>query len=196
MYALRRSRVLGVRSGVLVAWARRMHPMHGQRTAPRQESRKWTADPGPRADVARFAGRPPESQTRHPSSLPLSILRPGGAAAVPGAPVSAAALRSARLGCARSVCCRAEQPARCCAGRVERGRPEREYAVPGRRVRTPAGRWVSVMAAGDVSSMGLDARARRPLCVLTRADRRRNCGARTPFWGARNFVRIDYREWW
>ena len=174
MYALRRSRVLGVRSGVLVAWARRMHPMHGQRTAPRQESGPRTPGDGRSAD---------RQNHRHPHwhrSTLLSILRPGGAAAVPGAPVSAAALRSARLGCARSVCCRAEQPARCCAGRVERGRPEREYAV-----RTPAGRWVSVMAAGDVSSMGLDARARRPLCVLTRADRRRNRRRRpaTAFWG-------------
>ena len=119
MYALRRSRVLGVRSGVLVAWARRMHPMHGQRTAPRQESRKWTADPGRTLHDSRADRQNAESQTRHPSSLPLSILRPGGAAAVPGAPVSAAALRSARLGCARSVCCRAEQP--CAVLRWSRG---------------------------------------------------------------------------
>ena len=89
------------------------------RTAHSAETGKSKVDRGPRADVARFAGRPPESQTRHPSSLPLSILRPGGAAAVPGAPVSAAALRSARLGCARSVCCRAEQP--CAVLRWSRG---------------------------------------------------------------------------
>ena len=109
MYALRRSRVLGVRSGVLVAWARRMHPMHGQRTAPRQES-------GPRTPGDVTADR--QNHIRRPISL-LSILRPGGAAAVPGAPVSAAALRSARLGCARSVCCRAEQP--CAVLRWSRG---------------------------------------------------------------------------
>lgn len=81
------------------------------RTAHSAETGKWTADPGRRS-----FGRPPESQT--PISL-LSILRPGGAAAVPGAPVSAAALRSARLGCARSVCCRAEQP--CAVLRWSRG---------------------------------------------------------------------------
>ena len=78
-------------------------------SAPRQES-------GPRTPGDVTADR--QNHIRRPISL-LSILRPGGAAAVPGAPVSAAALRSARLGCARSVCCRAEQP--CAVLRWSRG---------------------------------------------------------------------------
>ena len=145
------------------------------RTAHSAETGKWTADPGRRS-----FGRPPESQT--PISL-LSILRPGGAAAVPGAPVSAAALRSARLGCARSVCCRAEQPARCCAGRVERGRPEREYAV--RTTSTDARREMGVCDGGRRRLKYGSGRA----CAATvvRSDARgpapQSAAADRPFWG-------------
>ena len=154
------------------------------RTAHSADDRK--VDRGPRATVVRSTARITDTHLPSQHSPPRGGCRGAGGACERGRSALCAAWMRAQRVLPRRAALRG---AALVAWSVVGPSASTQY---GRRVRTPAGRWVSVMAAGDVSSMGLDARARRPLCVLTRADRRRNRRRRPPFGGA-NFVRIDYR---
>ena len=190
MYALRRSR-----SGVLVAWARRMHPMHGQRTAPRQESRKWTADPGRTLHDSRADRQNHRHDTHRPFRSKHSPPR-GGCRGAGGA-------------------CERGRSALCAAWmRAQRVLPRRAACAV---LRWSRGAWSARARVRSTGTTSTDARREMGVCdggrrrlkygsgracaaTVVRSDARGPAPQlRRPdafLRGPRNFVRIDYREWW